>query len=175
MRGLTTAVCAPALSQNFFRIAGDMCHLLSFVVMFWKLHSSKSVAGISLKTQELYVIVFVARYLDLFWNFLSVYNWVRRVAWLRTSRDEARSDCATPLRHATAPRHCATPLRSRCWPRGGHAATATLRPPRCVHVVATPRPRCVHVAVCNGEDRVATRDEIDAPSRDCPSVTFSFS
>ena len=65
--------------QNFFRIAGDMCHLLSFVVMFWKLNSSKSVAGISLKTQELYVIVFVARYLDLFWNFLSIYNWVRQL------------------------------------------------------------------------------------------------
>ena len=64
--------------MNFFRIAGDMCHLLSFVVMFWKLHSSQSVAGVSLKTQELYVIVFVARYLDLFWNFLSIYNWVRR-------------------------------------------------------------------------------------------------
>ena len=66
--------------MNFFRICGDMCHLLSFVVMFWKLHSSKSVAGISLKTQELYVIVFVARYLDLFWNFLSIYNWVRPAA-----------------------------------------------------------------------------------------------
>ncbi len=64
-----------------------MCHLLSFVVMFWKLHSSKSVAGISLKTQELYVIVFVARYLDLFWNFLSIYNWVRaaRCGTLRVS------------------------------------------------------------------------------------------
>ena len=62
-----------------------MCHLLSFVVMFWKLHSSKSVAGISLKTQELYVIVFVARYLDLFWNFLSIYNWVMKVIFITAS------------------------------------------------------------------------------------------
>ena len=30
---------------NLFRIAGDFCHLLSFVVMFWKLHTSRSVAG----------------------------------------------------------------------------------------------------------------------------------
>ena len=30
---------------NLFRIAGDLCHLLSFVVMFWKLHASRSVAG----------------------------------------------------------------------------------------------------------------------------------
>ena len=65
--------------MNIFRITGDVCHLLSFVVMFWKLHTSNSVAGISLKTQELYVIVFCARYLDLFWNFLSMYNWVMKV------------------------------------------------------------------------------------------------
>ena len=65
--------------MNFFRIAGDMCHLLSFLVMFWKLRASQSCAGISLKTQELYALVFVARYLDLFWNFLSMYNWVMKV------------------------------------------------------------------------------------------------
>ena len=71
--------------MNFFRIAGDMCHLLSFVVMFWKLHSSQSVAGISLKTQELYALVFLARYLDLFWNFLSIYNWVMKVIFILCS------------------------------------------------------------------------------------------
>ena len=37
--------------MNLFRLVGDGCHLLSFVVMFWKLFASKSVAGISLKTQ----------------------------------------------------------------------------------------------------------------------------
>ena len=31
--------------MNIFRITGDVCHLLSFVVMFWKLHTSRSVAG----------------------------------------------------------------------------------------------------------------------------------
>ena len=31
--------------MNIFRITGDLCHLLSFVVMFWKLHTSRSVAG----------------------------------------------------------------------------------------------------------------------------------
>ena len=70
--------------QNFFRVTGDVCHLLSFVVMFWKLHSSESVAGVSLKTQELYAIVFIARYPDLFWNFLSIYNWVRAAPAFRS-------------------------------------------------------------------------------------------
>ena len=35
--------------------------------------------GISLKTQELYVLVFVTRYMDLLWNFASLYNWVMKV------------------------------------------------------------------------------------------------
>ncbi len=95
--------------MNFFRIAGDMCHLLSFVVMFWKLHSSKSVAGISLKTQELYVIVFVARYLDLFWNFLSIYNWVRAHA----SRAERAPGTCAARRLALAP---ATDAPAACAP-----------------------------------------------------------
>merc|ERR1719442_250081 len=68
--------------MNVFRLLGDASHLLSFVVMFWKLFSSKSVAGISLKTQEIYVIVFCFRYLDLFWNFLSIYNWVMKIIFI---------------------------------------------------------------------------------------------
>jgi len=53
--------------------------------MFWKLFTSKSVAGISLKTQEIYVIVFCFRYLDLFWNFLSIYNWVMKIIFIVSS------------------------------------------------------------------------------------------
>lgn len=41
-----------------------------------------SLLGVSLKTQELYVLVFVTRYLDLFWNFLSLYNSVMKVIFL---------------------------------------------------------------------------------------------
>ena len=71
--------------MNIFRITGDVCHLLSFVVMFWKLHTSRSVAGISLKTQELYAVVFCARYLDLFWNWLSYYNVVMKLIFIVSS------------------------------------------------------------------------------------------
>ena len=71
--------------MNFFRIAGDMCHLLSFVVMFWKLHSSQTVAGISLKTQEMFLMVFVFRYLDLFTNFVSLYNTTMKLLYIGLS------------------------------------------------------------------------------------------
>ena len=42
------------LTLNIFRLLGDASHLLSFFVMFWKLFTSQSVAGISMKTQEIY-------------------------------------------------------------------------------------------------------------------------
>jgi len=70
---------------NGFRVAGDACHLLSFVVMFWKLHKSRSVAGISLKTQELYVLVFCARYTDLFWSWGSYYNVIMKLIFIGSS------------------------------------------------------------------------------------------
>lgn len=43
------------------------------------------VPGISLKTQELYVIVFLARYLDLFSRYVSLYNTVMKLVFIGTS------------------------------------------------------------------------------------------
>jgi hypothetical protein len=42
-------------------------------------------AGISLKTQELYALVFAARYLDLFVHFVSLYNTVMKLVFLASS------------------------------------------------------------------------------------------
>ncbi|KAF8694090.1 hypothetical protein HU200_038550 [Digitaria exilis] len=71
--------------MNVFRLAGDMTHLLSVVVLLLKIHTIKSCAGISLKTQELYALVFAARYLDLFVHFVSLYNTVMKLVFLASS------------------------------------------------------------------------------------------
>ena len=42
-------------------------------------------AGVSLKTQELYALVFVTRYLDLFYSFISLYNTVMKLIFLGTA------------------------------------------------------------------------------------------
>eukprot|EP00954_Amorphochlora_amoebiformis_P015676 1230355-Amorphochlora_amoeboformis.AAC.1 len=42
-------------------------------------------SGISLNSQLLYVLVFVTRYLDLFWNFNSIYNSVMKLIFVSTS------------------------------------------------------------------------------------------
>ncbi|KAG6419999.1 hypothetical protein SASPL_116513 [Salvia splendens] len=57
--------------MNIFRLVGDMTHLASVLVLLLKIHTIKSCAGVSLKTQELYAIVFATRYLDLFTQYVS--------------------------------------------------------------------------------------------------------
>ncbi|GAY33799.1 hypothetical protein CUMW_282200 [Citrus unshiu] len=60
--------------MNIFRLAGDMTHLASVLVLLLKIHTIKSCSGVSLKTQELYALVFATRYLDIFTDFVSLYN-----------------------------------------------------------------------------------------------------
>ncbi|XP_031493725.1 ER lumen protein-retaining receptor A-like [Nymphaea colorata] len=71
--------------MNIFRLAGDMTHLISVLVLLLKIYATKSCAGISLKTQELYVFVFITRYLDLFTDFISLYNAVMKVVFIVSS------------------------------------------------------------------------------------------
>ncbi|XP_047319313.1 ER lumen protein-retaining receptor-like [Impatiens glandulifera] len=71
--------------MNIFRLAADMTHLASILVLLLKIHTIKSCAGISLKTQELYAIVFVTRYLDLFSSHVSLYNTFMKMIFLASS------------------------------------------------------------------------------------------
>ena len=71
--------------MNIFRLLGDLSHLASFFFLLKTLRERRNAAGISLKTQELYLIVFAARYLDLFTNFYSLYNSAMKVVYLAAS------------------------------------------------------------------------------------------
>ncbi|GFH18403.1 ER lumen protein-retaining receptor, partial [Haematococcus lacustris] len=62
-----------------------MTHLLSIVVLLLKINGMKSCRGVSRKTQELYALVFLTRYLDLFTNFISLYNTIMKLVFLGTS------------------------------------------------------------------------------------------
>ncbi|PKI85468.1 Erd2p [Malassezia vespertilionis] len=52
--------------MNIFRLLGDLSHLASIFILIHKILVTKSCRGISFKTQLLYAIVFVSRYLALF-------------------------------------------------------------------------------------------------------------
>jgi ER lumen protein retaining receptor len=62
-----------------------MFHVVSILLLLLRLRVAKNAVGISMKTQEMYLIVFVARYLDLFTTFYSVYNSVMKVLYIATT------------------------------------------------------------------------------------------
>jgi len=71
--------------MNMFRLAGDMSHVVSILILVLRLRVSKSAVGISLKTQELFLLVFITRYLDLFTTFYSLYNSVMKIAYISST------------------------------------------------------------------------------------------
>lgn len=70
--------------MNIFRLVGDLMHLASIIILLLKIRKSKSASGISFKTQLLYLIVFVTRYLDIFMN-TSLYLIVMKLLYISTS------------------------------------------------------------------------------------------
>ncbi len=64
--------------MNIFQLCGDMLHVTSIMLLLYKLHKNKNCIGISCRMQEIYAIVFLMRYVDLLWAFVSVYNSVMK-------------------------------------------------------------------------------------------------
>eukprot|EP00808_Paulinella_micropora_P005934 g65643.t1 len=74
------------IRMNIFRVGGDMMHLLSIFILLLKIVSVKNCFGISLKTQALYLLVFITRYLDIFYTYhLSIYNFIMKIIFILTS------------------------------------------------------------------------------------------
>ena len=73
------------MAMNVFRFIGDMSHLASFFFLLQRIYSKRNVAGISLKTLELYLLVFVTRYLDLFFSYISLYNTTMKMLYIGMS------------------------------------------------------------------------------------------
>lgn len=71
--------------MNIFRLIGDLSHLLSILILLFKIHASGICTGLSLKSQILYVIVFITRYSDLITNFVSYYNTLMKIFFIVSS------------------------------------------------------------------------------------------
>lgn len=71
--------------MNIFRLVGDLSHLAAIIILLLKIWKTRSCAGISGRSQVLFAIVFITRYLDLFTNFVSIYNTVMKVFFLVSS------------------------------------------------------------------------------------------
>ncbi|KAF8234365.1 ER lumen protein retaining receptor [Tricholoma matsutake] len=73
------------MAMNVFRLLGDLSHLASIFILLHKIQTSRSCRGISFKTQALYVAVFVARYPDLLFRYISVYNSAMKLFFIASS------------------------------------------------------------------------------------------
>lgn len=72
--------------MNIFRLIGDLSHLASIFILIQKIIKSRSARGISFKTQVLYVVVFLTRYVDLVTGpFISVYNTAMKLFFIASS------------------------------------------------------------------------------------------
>ncbi|BFZ55583.1 endoplasmic reticulum retention protein [Savitreella phatthalungensis] len=68
--------------MNPFRFVADVSHLVSIFLLIHQMRISRSCAGISFKSQALYMLVYVSRYIDLLWEFVSVYNSLMKVFFI---------------------------------------------------------------------------------------------
>ncbi|KAL7943703.1 ER lumen protein retaining receptor [Trichoderma barbatum] len=66
---------------NVFRIAADFSHLASILILLHKMVQLKSCSGISFKSQGLYLLVYITRYLDLF-STNSIYNFIFKILFI---------------------------------------------------------------------------------------------
>jgi ER lumen protein retaining receptor len=71
--------------MNIFRLSADMAHLIAIIILLAKIWKTRSCAGISGRSQVLFLIVFVFRYLDIATNFVSPYNTVMKVFFIGSS------------------------------------------------------------------------------------------
>lgn len=70
-------------TMNIFRFLGDLSHLASILILLHKIQTTRSCRGISFKSQLLYLIVFLTRYVDLFTRpLVSVYNTVMKLFFI---------------------------------------------------------------------------------------------
>jgi len=71
--------------MNIFRLCGDLSHVFAIIILLLKIWKTRSCAGISGKSQILFAIVYLTRYLDLFTTYVSLYNSVMKVLFLAAS------------------------------------------------------------------------------------------
>ncbi|XP_019871651.2 ER lumen protein-retaining receptor 2 [Aethina tumida] len=68
--------------MDHFQLIGDILHLVAIFVLLYKLLITKSCSGVSIKTQKLYMLIFITRYMDMFIYFVSWYHITMKVFYI---------------------------------------------------------------------------------------------
>jgi len=73
------------MSMNIYRICGDMSHVIAILILLYALFGKQDARGFSCRTQELFLLVFLTRYIDLFTTYYSFYNSCMKIMYILTS------------------------------------------------------------------------------------------
>ena len=75
--------------MDVFQLIGDFLHLLAVIMLVLKILANKNVIGIiwfkkglSYKTQEIFLVVFITRYFDLFTGLKSMYLFLMKIIFI---------------------------------------------------------------------------------------------
>lgn len=71
--------------MNVFSIAGDFSHLLAIVILLHSIVKKRSCHGVSGKTQVLFALGFMTRYLDLLTRYTAIYNTLMKLTFIATT------------------------------------------------------------------------------------------
>lgn len=67
------------------RHVGDVAHIAATLMLLRRVASGRNSWGVSRRTQDLYFLVFALRYVDLLWDFHSLFNVAVKVLYLTSS------------------------------------------------------------------------------------------
>ncbi|KAF7726866.1 endoplasmic reticulum retention protein [Apophysomyces ossiformis] len=71
--------------MNIFRLVADLMHLASIFILLLKIRKTRSCVGISFKSQLLYSVVYITRYIDVFTSWVSLYNTTMKLFFTASS------------------------------------------------------------------------------------------
>ena len=65
--------------MNFLKLIADMLHLLAIVLLIFRIRKTRNCIGLSYRTQEMYLVWFILRYIDIFIYYVSLYNTLMKI------------------------------------------------------------------------------------------------
>ena len=68
--------------MNFFRLIADSLHLIAIILLIHRIRKTRNWIGLSYRTQEMYLVCFIFRYIDIFLYFVSAYNTLMKIFFI---------------------------------------------------------------------------------------------
>ena len=68
--------------MDIFQLVGDFLHLIAMIMLILKILANRNVLGLSYRTQELYLAVYITRYIGIIFGWTSLYLFVMKILFI---------------------------------------------------------------------------------------------